>query len=662
MILLAPITSHSVTAGHSSQERDALWSAGGFSVSIDRWRGIQLWLNDPVPQSPVTRRALRKLARKRRLHRRWWVWTLVGVVVIVLPIAWLGIRGWIAKGDLESAQVLLSTLKAQALAFDADGALESLKQISIRTEEAAALTDDPIWRAAEAVPSLGQNLAAVRELAAAAHGIVESVAAPLVAVVGTIDPAALAPKDGAIDLAPFIDVIPVLDEANRATQLAVAEVNAIDTDGTLPPIVAAKDKMSGLLLDVAPMLELANQVVPLLPPALGSDGLRTYVVMFQNNAEPRALGGSALSFAVVTVDHGRIALSATIPAGEFPRFDPPLVSFPEGAQNIYPDAVLGGYIPNVTTRPSFRAAAAITQETWLRSFGTTVDGIVSVDPVLLGYILRATDPIPLSTGDMLTSDSLVPLLLNEIYLRYNTDEYSVDNTNQDAFYSEAVSATFARLTSGPLKPVELVAAIVQGWNENRLLISSVHDDEQAALDALGLKGEMPVSDSQADRVGVYIQDYVGSKLGFYLQQSVHLSQAPCRADGLSSYRVTVDITHALDPAAVDSLSPSIVGTWEQERVPRGTQRLIVMIYAPPGSRFVGTNINGAPVALSAHHDYDYPVDLHVIEIPPGATTTLSYDIVAAQPGTKNLEAQVTPMVSPTTITTEPLDCATVPAA
>jgi hypothetical protein len=617
-----------------------------------------------VPEALVTRRSLRARLRRRRFYRRWWFWTAVGVLAVLLPAAWLGVRGWIAKGELESAQELISTLKTQALAFDSAGAQLTLDRISARTQSAVALTSDPVWRAAEVIPFAGKSLTAVRELSAASDEVMLRVAKPLISVVGTIDPASLAPKDGAIDLAPFMDVIPALDRANTATKAVIARVDAIDTQGTISQLVAAKKKIAGLLDDVAPMLELGNQILPLLPPALGSEGVRTYVVMFQNNAEPRALGGSALSFALVTVDKGHISLGATIPAGfeNFPVFDPPLATLPDGVQNIYPPAVLGGFIPNVTTRPSFTGAAAITQETWQRTFGYTVDGVVSVDPVFLSYVLRATDPITLSTGDVLSSDTLVPLLLNQLYLRFNSDDPRGDNVAQDAVYNEVVSTVFSKLTTGDLNPAALVAAILQGWNENRLLIASAHPDEQAGLVSLGLRGEMPVSDAKTDRVGVYVQDYVGSKLGFYLQQSVHLSQASCRADGRASYRVTVDITHALDPAAVDSLSPSIVGTWEQEGVPRGTQRLIVMLYAPPGSQFVGTTMNGAPVTLSAHHDYDYPVELHVIEIPPGTTGTLTYDFVSPETGTKTLEAQVTPLVNPTTITTEALDCATVPHA
>ena len=37
--------------------------------------------------------------------------------------------------------------------------------------------------------------------------------------------------------------------------------------------------------------------------------------MFLNSAEVRALGGTALSFAEISVDHGKIEFKRTVPAG-----------------------------------------------------------------------------------------------------------------------------------------------------------------------------------------------------------------------------------------------------------------------------------------------------------------------------------------------------------
>ena len=606
----------------------------------------------------------RKPGRKP-LARRWWFWALIaGFVLIVVGAlaAWqLGTRVLEVKGELEKAQALTGQLKTQATALDAAGATATLDEITAHTDRAVEISGDGVWAAGEKVPFLGKNLSVVGSLARVTDDLMTEVAAPLIEVAGSIDPASLVPAGGAVNLQPIIDAGPAIARADAGVKAAAATLATLDTDGTIDQVSAAATQVSTLLETVVPITETLGTVVPLLPPALGSEAPRTYVVMFQNPAESRSLGGTALSFASITVDQGNIAFNETIPAG-FKNFaaSAPVITPPDGVSELF-DGAFGNFIANATLRPSFTSAAQITQEMWIRDQGYAVDGIISIDPVALSYVLRATGPIPIATGDVLTSDNLVPLLLNEVYQRYNSGNVGRDNLAQDVVYAAAVDATFAALTDGSADPTALIAALTQGWDESRIMYWSAHEDEQAQLIEAGLNGELPVSDDATDRVGVYYSDNVGSKLNFYLQQSVELAQATCRVDGLSSYRVSTALTSTVDPAGVSKLSPSIVGQFKREGLEPGVQRMVVMLYAPPGSQLSGATVNGEAVELPAFHDTDYPVGKLTVSVEPGATVTVSYDLVAASAGAKALEAQITPMVNPTAVTTVPLDCATVTA-
>lgn len=612
--------------------------------------------------APETRRSQLPKPR-RRFYRRWWFWVIIGVVVLgglAIVAGVVGARALEVRSELESAQALTGTLKEQALELDIAAATETLAEIEEHTDRATALADGALWNFAEAVPVLGRNFSAVRELAAVTDAVMADVARPLLGVAGSLDPASFAPKDGAIDIQPLIEAVPVLARADAGLDGAIARVDKVDTSVTIDQVSAAKDKLARLLASTAPMVSTLNDIVPLLPPALGADAPRTYVVMFQNNAESRALGGTALSFAVVSIDKGKIDLADAVPAG-FSNFSSgvQVIPVPDGVEELYGPGVFGTFIANATSRPSFTSAGQITQEMWKRDQGYAIDGVLSIDPVALSYVLRATDPITLSTGDVLTSDSLVPILLNDVYQRFNSGNVGLDNMRQDVVYNEAVGATFSKLTSGALDPATFIAALAQGWDERRVLYWSAHEDEQAQLAAIGLNGELPVSDEETERVGVYFSDNVGSKLNFYLQQAVSLSQGACRADGIQSYRVGVQFTSTLQPAQVSTLSPSITGAWKREGLTPGVQRMQVFLYAPPGATITGATIDGAPVTLDPHHDTDYPVGKLTVSVEPGATVAMTYDIVAAEAGEKVLDAFITPMVNPTTVTTEALDCSTV---
>lgn len=614
-----------------------------------------------MPAALPSRRSLRARGVRRK---RVVLWVLVGIALLLIAsVAWVGIRGWMAKGELEAAQALVSEMKTQALSFDVDGASETFERITEHTAAAAELTGDPVWRAAEVVPVLGKNLTVVRELASAVQGVITDVAAPLLEVASSLDPAAITPKDGAIDLEPIIAAIPALEQAEAGLNQATASVTAIDADGTIEQVRAARDKVTALLGSVAPIVQSLNDVLPMLPPALGSEGKRTYAVMFQNNAEARPLGGTALSFAVVTVDAGRVSLVGTVPSGfeNFPLVEQSVIPVPDGVEELYNPGAFGTFIANATLRPKFASAAEITQAMWLLSFGSTVDAIISVDPVALSYLLRATGPITMSSGEVLTNETLVPVLLNEVYQRFNTGDDLEDNRLQDMVYADAVGSTFSRLTNGPFDFDQLLPAVVQSLTERRIMFWSARPEEQAMLSAHRLDGELPVSDETTDRVGLYFQDNVGSKLNYYLRQSVLVEHGVCRADGLQSIRVTTTMASVLDPAAVGTLSNSIIGQWRREGVLPGVQRMLLYLYAPPGAQIVGATVDGVPVALAPLHDEVYPVGKIQIALNPGAGGVVSFELVSATPGQRVVETLLTPLVTPTVVTTQPIDCGTVSA-
>ncbi len=595
--------------------------------------------------------------------RRWWFWAIIAVVAyVVLSSVWIGVRGLQAKNDLEAAQAQIGALKDQALALDIDAASATLAQISTHTERAAANTSDIVWRIAEIVPFLGPNLTAVREIAEITDDMMSGVAVPLLSVAAAVDPASFAPKDGALDLSPFSAAIPAVARANETMIAAVDKADSMPEQWIVGPVADARTKIADMLAEFAPTIATLDVVVPLLPPAMGADGPRNYVLVFQNPAEPRALGGAALSFTLIQVDQGKISLLETKAAstGAFSRYPESVIPIPDGAQDVYPYGEFGTFIPEATARPSFTTAGEIIHEMWQREFGQSIDGVLSVDPVALSYLLRATGPISTPTGDVLDSTTLVPLLLNTIYLRYNSPNAVANNLAHDAVFAGVVGAVFGKLTTGPLDAKELLNALAQGWNERRVLFWSAHEDEQALMGEVGLNGELPISDEATVRAGLYLQDSVGSKNSFYLRQSVQLGSAQCFDDGRTYYKVQLDVSNTMDPSVAGTLPFHITGEWAKVGTQPGVNRMTIRLYAPPGSEIIGATLDGAQVALPAMHDTDYPVGKTVIEVAPGGAKSLIYYFALGGDQAREFEAQITPLVTPTAVEITALDCAAIP--
>jgi hypothetical protein len=617
-----------------------------------------------MSEAVTTRQSLRS-GRRPRLVRRWWFWVVIALTAVLAAAAtWVGVRGLAAKTELESAQALTSQLKTQALALDIAGANMTLDRISAHAEEAVALTGDPFWRAGELFPMLGQNLTAVRELAAITSVVMKDVARPLLGVAGSVDPASFAPKDGAIDIQPLVAAAPTVAQANAAIKEALVDVGNIETGMSVSQVVVAKQKVLTLLEGLAPTLETLDVVVPVLGPLLGSEGPRNYVLMFMNSAEVRALGGTGLSFTSVTVDNGRIDIGDALPAGHgnFRYYVPgEATPIPDGADALYQPGAYGGFIADATMRPNFVTGSEMVQAMWEGNVGTNVDGVIGMDLTALSYAMRGMEPAEITTRDVLTSDNVVALLMNGVYQRYWSGNDRADNLQQDLVFAEAVTAISDRLTGGQFEPTALMEGLAQAAEERRLLMWSAHETEQAAFELLGVDGAMPVSDAATDRVGIYFHENVGSKMSYYLHSAVQLDKATCRPDGRQSYRVGITLTNAIPADAARSISPSILGTFKRSGLAPGVQRTMVYVLAPPGGEILRATVDGVEVPIEGLHDEAYPGVRLVPVTHPQASSTLVVDVVSPSVGEKAIEAEVTPMIKPTTVTVGALDCATVPA-
>lgn len=612
--------------------------------------------------TPVSRADVRH-ARGRGRHRvsrassRRRSAIIVVVAVLLLgtsAVAWVGLRGLAARDELQSAIPLAGEMKLALVERDFEGAERTLHTAAERSQRAVELTSDPVWRLFEFVPVLGSNLTAVRELAGITDDMLDDVVGPGLDAVGSLDPASLAPKDGAIDLAPIIEGVAEFTDAKAAFDEIRQRTAAVEVGSAVGPVVEAKQRLSILVESVAPEVEAAGSIVPLVPDMLGASGPRNYVVTFMNSAEARALGGTALSFVPIAVDGGRITIGDPVQAGfgNFDRYDSgELRAVPDGVDELFQDGSYGTFIANATMRPDFADTGHLISDMWSDNIGGEVDAVFALDPTALSYAMRGLEPTVLSNGAELSSDTIVSLLLNEIYLLFPED-----NRTQDAFYAEVVSSVAGRLIEGQFEPEPLIEGLVQASTERRLLAWSAREEEQAAFVALSLDGTLPVDDSSAPRLGVYFHDNVGSKMNYYLATSVQYGRVAC-SDGVQSLQITISLRNDISADPL-SLGPSILGNWRSEGIDPGVQRLYVLVYAPPGSTIDNTAQDGAAVATSGTHDQDLVATRFTVKVLPGQSTTLSAAVTLPySAGGSPPIIESTPMVKPTFLEALSDECA-----
>ena len=578
-------------------------------------------------------------AGARRSPQRIALWVALALLILLLAAAtWVGVRGLIAKGELESAVPLASAVQRQIVDGDPDAALRTFEELDAHASKAATLTSDPVWRSFELLPFAGPNLSAVRELAAVVNDVSTDAVGPLVEIAGVIDVDDFKPADGAIDVQPLIDARPQVAAANTALVDARTRVDAINTSDTLAPVRGAANDLKSVVAEAADSVDVLDRAIRLLPQALGAAGPRDYVLLFTNPAELRATGGIPGALALLHTENGRIELAQQASTSDFPFYDEPVLELPLETRGLYGD-ITGQYVQDVNLTPHFPLSAQLAREMWRLEFGVEADGVLSIDPVALGYLLEATGPITLPTGGVLTAENAVQTLLVDAYARYENP------ADQDAFFAAAAASVFSAVAGGNFDPVALVTALAKAGEERRVHVWSADEGEQKMLAGTTLQGELPTSTATTTRFGAYLNDATGAKMDVYLDVDLGVGQATCREDGRPIYRVEVALANTAPSDAAATLSDYVTGGGNNGVSP-GNIKTIVSIYGAPDMQNLGMTRDGAAVGYQPAVDSTYPVSLIGVELAPGESTLLQFDWLGAGAFAGKTVIQTTPVVYP----------------
>lgn len=574
-------------------------------------------------ESAQTQTAPRR-ARRRRAPAAWRRAILVGVVV--LPLLMVGaavavaVQGLQAQSALVKARPLLGQIEDGLRAGDPSGAQAAVTDLQRHTEEARRATSGPVWKLGGLLPWIGPNLRAVSATSAAVDDVARDVLQPLLEESENLEYSRLGPAGGRVDLEPLAAAEPALTHAARVLTDARASMDEIDTDRVVDLIGAPTGEVRSYLHELGMLVETGARAARLLPPMLGAEGQRTYLVIFQNLAEIRSTGGMPGAFAIVGADDGQVSILHQGTAGEFGLyFDEPVLALDPAKEAIYTQR-LGRFFSGVNLAPDFPTAAVLAAE-MARRAGFEVDGVVATDPVALSYILEATGPVTLATGDALTADNTVEVLLSEAYWRIN------DQREQDVFFASTAALVFEALANGAGHPAELIGALAAAADERRLLVWSAHEAEQQDLHGTVLSGAFDDTAPSPSALGVFLNDGTSAKMQFYLESEVEHVETTCfAAERYDTLAVTLRST--APPEATSEFPPDVVGVGNTG-VPAGFFRMNVAFYGAESGVIRTVVRDGATVESTDHRDGNRPVRVHTVELGPGEDVT--FEVQMGQP-------------------------------
>ncbi|MGV8910682.1 MAG: DUF4012 domain-containing protein [Propionicimonas sp.] len=600
--------------------------------------------NPYEPDEATTRRQLKSRKRRRNLRRTLLTVSLLLVVAIAV-VAWVGVDALHARDELKAAATQVHTLQGQVEKGDRKAATATLKSLQTYAASARDDTHGPNWSAVAVLPWLGPNVRAVQTVSEVIDGLATDALPALMDATSLVDPATLAPVNGRVNLAPIVKVAPEVVAANAEVQSAVKRLAAIDPEGLNAAVAAPLADLRIQVGKVALTTATADRAVRLLPPMLGADGPRDYLLLVQNNSEQRATGGVPTLIRLRAVDGAVKVMETRSAGGNLSGLPKPVLPLTADEQALYGNE-LGIFMADVTLTPDFPRSGELARAMWRQQVGSDLDGVLSIDPGALARVLGATGPVKLVDGRLLTSGNAAQVLMNDVYLKI------LDPVKQDEFFAAAAATVFHAMLSGQGKPDATVEALAESAREGRLMVWSAHKDEQALLSGTVLSGELVGVEGDSPVIGVYLNDGTEAKIGYYLRTDVVATSTQCRADGSQAVKVRVTLTSTA-PANAANLPPYIASG---KVVPKGEIRTNVMLYAPAGGRVDGVRVSsGKPGVFSQTHD-GLAVVGRTVQLKPGQRLVIDYDLLTGpgQPGIPVL--RVTPVTLGGTMTNTASRC------
>ncbi len=572
-------------------------------------------------------------------------WVLIGVGVVLLVAVvwatWLAVRGLMARDALQSAASQIRTVQNDASLSSLDALGGVIEDVSVRSREAAGLTSDPLWRAAEIFPIVGPNLSAFRETAAAIDDIVGKALPPLVQVANSITPESLTLRGGGLPVEELRQAQPSIAEASEIVATAADAVSGIDVELVVPQIGEAVGQVDALASEAAQLLRGLDTAATLLPSMLGADAQRDYLFLFQNNAELRASGGIPGAVSIISADAGRLGLAEQASSADFRgAADESVLPLTEEEQSLF-TPILGRFIQNATLTPDFTRSGELAQARWSQLTGQEVDGVAAIDPVALSYLLEATGPVALADGTELTSENAVDTLLSGVYQRF-ADRPQL----QDAYFAAAAAAVFERVSSFDGDAGAMLDALARGVEERRILVWSADAEEQALLEQTRLAGLLPQTTEEVSAFGVFFNDATGAKMDYYLDATIGATSVTCRNDLRPETTIGFSLVSSAPSDAASRLSEYETGGGVFGVEP-GRIRTEALIYAPPGSVITEARVDGVSVPLEVQEHDGHPVARFVVELGANESQAVQVDVLGGLEQSAEIAIEHTPMVRET---------------
>jgi len=498
----------------------------------------------------------------------------------------------------------------------ADRAADLLQSIRSDVSAAHKSSTGPVWWLAAHVPYIGRTPTAIRTVTSnlentfsATTGLEEKLRASK-------------PNASLSDLKFILSLSGSFDALKTPIQQGAVEITALNLSG-VPAIVAKPvDQLGSGFANLAPVTADAKMFSEIAPALLGIDRPRKWMLVFQNGAEARSVGGFPGGWGILTATAGRLKLSPLYK--ETALMKRPLVNWrnyvsAEQAE-LYGDDL--SRFTDMNLSPDFPTNARLMVALEEQNFGEQVDGVISMNEHSLANFMQVTGPVKIQ-GHEISSANAVEYVTRGVYQDF------ADPKQKDAAVFSIIEKTFAKFQTGAVGPARLLQAFIPAIHSKNLHAWTKENSVQQKILKSPLGGSL--ADVNQPTTAVVLINGAGNKLDAYVKTKVDYEQGVCETDFPfrdSSMKVSLNNT-----APTSGLPPYVttrfdLGTMRPKNP--GATKMLVYIHVPLGSVFESATVAGQSVLPVAEgSDLDREVWRFDIELP--AQSTRSVELKFAEP-------------------------------
>jgi uncharacterized protein YndB with AHSA1/START domain len=419
-------------------------------------------------------------------------------------------------------------------------------------------------------------------------------------------------RDGAVDL----DAVALLNDGLRhlATDLERTDQRvAAAPEPRLAPIASALERVTRRLERARTDVARAVTVMDLLPPLLGSEGSRRYLLAFQSPSEARGGGGLIGVFGLLSADGGRLDLGHVgaieeLVGKELGKGGRPIPA-PAWFRDLYGRFLGTEEIRHANLTPSFSASAEIWLRMYRRATGEALDGVIALDPLALGEITRGTGPLRAPGWDR-TIDRFGArrVLLHDIYRHFDLKE-----RKQNEYLRGLIDELWSRLESGEVRAGGLARGLGTAATEQHLKVYVPEPRVTALLAELQIDGDYRSAGPNVQLV--FHNNFAANKVDFFLKRRVD-TELVLEDDGDIRGTTTVEL---VNEAPEDT---SVLVRPLRRDLDLGLNRMALSFLLPEGAEPRRLTLDRRDSNFFSGTEYDYPVAWQILDVEPGQTRTV----------------------------------------